>query len=203
MELPPGEVTALLHEMAKGNPCAEEQLFPLIYRELRRLASSYMRGERPDHTLQPTALVHEAYLRLVKLHGADWQSRDHFFAVSARIMRRILIDHARMRLRLKRGGKQQHRVPADQVFLFSEQESAEILALHESLLHLAEFDAEQARVVELRFFGGLGVEAVSKIVHTSPDKVRRDWNHARSWLYQEMRVSRHDSRTVGDHQRII
>ena len=204
METLPGEVTLLLREMAKGNPRAEEQLFPLIYRELRRVATGYMRRERPDHTLQPTALVHEAYLRLVQGHQMDWQSRDHFFAVAAQIMRRILIDHARTRLRAKRGGKHHYRLLPSEDIPMSAQQSEEILALNQSLLRLAKLDSRQARVVELRFFAGLSIDATAQILHVSPTSVKRDWNHARAWLHEDMRGnSGHDSRPMGESERTV
>jgi len=193
VEAAQGEVTLLLREMAKGNPDAPAQLFPLIYAELRRRAANYMRRERKDHTLQPTALVHEAYLRLVNEHLVNWQSRLHFFAVAAQVMRRILIDHARRRLRSKRGGERR-RVSADDVFLFSEEQSIEVLAVHEALLRLAKLDVRQSRVVELRYFGGLSVEEVAAVLGVSPKTVKRDWTHAKAWLFGELRESHgHDT----------
>ena len=200
MEATQGEVTLLLREMAKGNPDAAPQLFPLIYSELRRLAGNYMRRERKEHTLQPTALVHEAYLKLVNEHQVNWQSRVHFFAVAAQVMRRILIDHARRRLRSKRGGEQ-HRVPVDEVFLISAEQSAEVLAVHESLLRLAKLDARQSRVVELRFFAGLSVAATAEVLGVSPKTVKRDWNHAKAWLFGELKEGRgHDAGEMGERK---
>jgi RNA polymerase sigma factor (TIGR02999 family) len=194
-----GEVTLLLRQMAKGNPDAADHLFPLIYRELRRLAGNYMSRERKEHTLQPTALVHEAYLKLVDQSHKDWQNRQHFFAVSAQVMRRVLVDHARMRLRSKRGGKH-IRVPADEVFLMSEGQSTEVLAVHESLSRLAKLDSRQSRVVELRFFGGLTVAATAKILGVSPKTVKRDWNHAKAWLYGEIEEGRGHGGQKGIHK---
>jgi RNA polymerase sigma-70 factor (ECF subfamily) len=191
VEAAQGEVTLLLREMAKGNPDAPAQLFPLIYAELRRRAANYMRRERKDHTLQPTALVNEAYLRLVNEHQVNWQSRIHFFAVAAQVMRRILIDHARKRLRSKRGGERQ-RVPADERFLFSKEQSVEVLAVHEALLRLAKVDARQSQIVELRYFGGLSIEETAEVLGVSQKTVKRDWNHAKAWLFAELREgSRH------------
>ena len=189
VEAAQGEVTLLLREMAKGNPDAPAQLFPLIYAELRRRAANYMRRERKDHTLQPTALVNEAYLRLVNEHQVNWQSRIHFFAVAAQVMRRILIDHARKRLRSKRGGEQQ-RVPADEKFLFSKEQSVEVLAVHEALLRLAKVDVRQSQVVELRYFGGLSIEETAEVLGVSQKTVKRDWNHAKAWLFAELSEGR-------------
>jgi len=186
MQAAQGEVTLLLREMAKGNPDAAPQLFPIIYSELRRRAANYMRHERKDHTLQPTALVHEAYLRLVNQHQVNWQSRAHFFAVASQVMRRILIDQARSRLRSKRGGDQ-HKVSVDDVSLASRQESSELLAIDEALLRLAKLDDRQGKVVELRFFGGLSVIATAEVLGISPKTVKRDWSHAKAWLYGELK----------------
>jgi RNA polymerase sigma-70 factor, ECF subfamily len=200
----PGDVTLLLREMAKGDPCAEQQLFPLIYRELRRVAAGYMRRERPDHTLQPTALGHEAYLRLIHKHETNWDNRNHFFAVAAQIMRRILVDHARARLRAKRGGNHHYRVLPGEDIAMSPGQSEDIVALNESLLRLAKIDSRQARVVELRFFAGLSIDPIAKILSVSPATVKRDWNHARAWLYEDIRGSRsHDSRQVGESERAV
>ena len=185
MQAAQGEVTLLLREMAKGNPDAASQLFPIIYSELRRRAANYMRHERKDHTLQPTALVHEAYLKLVNQHQVNWQSRAHFFAVASQVMRRILIDQARSRLRSKRGGNQ-HKVSVDDVSLASRQESSELLALNEALLRLAKIDVRQSKVVELRFFGGMTVEETAEALGISPITVKRDWSMAKAWLYGEL-----------------
>src|SRR5215467_3136168 len=148
MESNVGEVTLLLREMAKGSPEAADRLFPLVYAELRHQAAAYMRRERRDHTLQATALVHDAYIRLVGQHDVDWRDRGHFFAVCAKVMRRILIDHARARTRLKRGGEDHHRVEDNEIFLLSDEQSVEVLVVHEALLALAELDSRQAKVVE-------------------------------------------------------
>jgi RNA polymerase sigma-70 factor, ECF subfamily len=196
MEAAQGEVTLLLREMAKGNPDAAPQLFPIIYSELRRRAANYMRRERKDHTLQPTALVHEAYLKLVKQHQVNWQSRDHFFAVAAQVMRRILIDQARSRLRSKRGGDQR-KVSVDDVALASHQDSIELLALNEALLRLEKLDPRQAKVVELRYFGGLNIEATARVLGISAKTVKRDWTHAKAWLYGELKESRSHAGQMG------
>jgi RNA polymerase sigma-70 factor, ECF subfamily len=186
MEAVHGEVTLLLRQMAKGDPDAEARLFPLVYNELRRLARSYMRRERQEHTLQPTALVHEAFLRLVGRPHVSWQSRRHFFAVTAQVMRRILVDQARAKHRKKRGGTDRPISP-DEALLCSYENPSVILMVHECLLHLATVDERQSRVVELRFFGGLTVEATAEVLGVSPKTVRRDWNHARAWLYGQLK----------------
>ena len=185
METEQGEVTLLLRQMAKGSPGAADQLFPLIYRELRRLAGNYMRRERKEHTLQPTALVHEAYLKLVNQQQVNWQNRGQFIGLAAQMMRRILVDHARRRLRSKRGGEY-IRIPADDVFLISPEQSAEVLAVHEALSRLAKLDARQSRVVELRFFGGLSIADTSEVMGISPATVSREWTSARAWLHREI-----------------
>jgi RNA polymerase sigma-70 factor, ECF subfamily len=180
-----GDVTFLLAELTKGSEEAAGKLIPLVYAELRRLAGSYMRKERPDHTLQATALVHEAYLKLVEQRVVNWQSRAHFFGISAQIMRRILVDHARGHLRDKRGGKQQE-VPLDDAFVFAPQQSSELVKLDEALSRLAELDPRQAKIVELRFFGGLTVEETSEVMGVSPKTVKRDWSVAKAWLHGEL-----------------
>ena len=148
------EVTALLRQLAKGNDAAASKLIPIVYGGLRRLAAGYMRRERKDHTLQPTALVHEAYLKLIEQRAVDWQGRAHFFGIAAQIMRRILIDHARAHLRDKRGGGMIP-VPLDEALVFSPEQSSELVRLDASLERLAKLDPRQSRIVELRFFGGL------------------------------------------------
>jgi RNA polymerase sigma factor (TIGR02999 family) len=183
MEEPEREVTALLRDWSGGDRAALERLMPLVYQELRRLAASYLRVERPDHTLQPTALVHEAYLRLVDQRGVNWQNRAHFFGIAAQMMRRILVDHARRRqaakrdataLRLEANGGEAGRDP-------------ELLALDQALCGLESLDARQARIVELRFFGGLTVEETAEVAGVSPATVKREWRTARAWLAREIR----------------
>jgi len=178
----PSDVTVLLRRLGKGDSRAEKELFPLIYSDLRRRAASYMRRERKDHTLTPTALVHEAYLKLACGQNVSWRDQNHFFAVASQVMRRVLIDHARSRLRAKRGAEPV-RVAADEAFLFTEQKSAELLALHEALIRLAKIDARQSKIVELRYFGGLKISTIAQILHVSPETVKRDWSHARLWLF--------------------
>lgn len=180
------DVTRLLSALTRGDEGAAAKLIPAVYDELRRLAASYMRRERPDHTLQATALVHEAYLKLVEQRSVNWQSRAHFFGVAAQLMRRILIDHARGHLRQKRGGEQR-KVALDEAVVCSEQQSEELLAVDEALQRLAKLDARQARVVELRFFGGLSVEEAAEVLGISPKTVKRDWSVAKAWLYADLK----------------
>jgi|SRR5262245_40051243 len=181
-----GEITLLLHKMGGGDSDAEERLFALVYGELRRLARIYMRHERSEHTLQPTALVHEAFLKLIGTPPINWQNRHHFFAVSAQVMRRILVDQARRRLRKKRGGKNRPISP-EEVILCSYDDPELVMSVHECLLRLAEIDERQSRIVELRFFGGLSIEATATILCISPKTVQRDWNYARAWLYGQLK----------------
>jgi RNA polymerase sigma-70 factor (ECF subfamily) len=197
------EVTLLLSALTRGDDGAASKLIPVVYDELRRLAASYMRRERPDHTLQATALVHEAFLKLVEQRSVNWQSRAHFFGVAAQLMRRILIDHARGHLRQKRGGEHK-KVSLDEAFIFSEQQSAELLAVDESLTRLSKLDQRQGRVVELRFFGGLGVEEAAEVLGISPKTVKRDWSIAKAWLYADLK-ERHgiDAGAMGERQNAV
>jgi len=181
-----GEITELLAELRAGNRSAESKLMPLIYHELRRLAARYMAQERTDHTLQPTALVHEAYLRVIDQRHVKWQNRAHFFGVAAQQMRRILVDHARAHRSKKRGGSQE-KVALDEALIYSRDKSGELLAVDEALSRLAERDARQARIVELRFFVGLTEEESAEVLGISARTVKRDWNVARAWLYKEIR----------------
>jgi len=197
------EVTLLLSALTRGDDGAASKLIPVVYAELRRLAGSYMRRERVDHTLQATALVHEAYLKLIEQRSANWQSRAHFFGVAAQLMRRILIDHARGHSRQKRGGEQK-RVSLDEAFVFSEKQADELLAVDDSLNRLAEIDPRQARVVELRFFGGLSVEEAAEVLGVSPKTVKRDWSVAKAWLYADLK-ERHgiDAAAMGERQSAV
>jgi RNA polymerase sigma factor (TIGR02999 family) len=158
---------------------------PLVYRELRRLAHGHLRNERPDHTLQTTALVHEAYLRLVDQQEPNWKNRAQFFAVAAQMMRRILVDYARARHYAKRGGGAQQ-VELDEAMVVSRDRAAEVVALDEALTRLAELDSRKSRLVELRFFGGLSIEETAEIMGVSPGTVMRDWTLAKAWLQREM-----------------
>ena len=184
-EAPSAAITQLLTAWGGGDEAALERLTPLVYGELRRLARIYMRGEAPGNTLQTTALVNEAYLRLVDVTNVRWQDRAHFFAVSAQMMRRILVDAAKARTRVKRGGGAVHfnlnesidAVPA---------RASELIALDEALDRLSQLDPRKARVVELRFFGGLSVEETAEVLKISPQSVMRDWKLAKAWLMREL-----------------
>jgi RNA polymerase sigma-70 factor, ECF subfamily len=182
---PEHSISQLLFEVSHGNRDAEALLMAQVYGELRRLARKYMRAERVNHTLQPTALVNEAYLRLMTEPGATWQDRAHFFAAAAQLMRHILVDHARARTAGKRGGVQ-HQVTLDEGLASAEDRSIEVLALHEALEKLAKLDARQARVVELHFFGGLTFEEIAYLLDVAERTVKRDWSMARAWLKLEL-----------------
>lgn len=174
-------ITALLTQLNKGNREAEARLIPQIYEELRRVAARYMRRERVNHTLEPTALVHEAYTRLIQESQVPWQNRAHFFATASRLMRQILVNHARSRNAIKRGGLQ-HQITLDEVILPTRNHSVDILAVHEALERLMLFDHRQGRIVELHFFGGLSLEEIAIVLHISERTVKRDWSMARAWL---------------------
>ena len=180
-----GQVTLLLKAMKNGDRSAAEKLLPLVYQELHRLAKSYMQRERRDHTLQPTALINEAYLRLVR-DSVDWQSRQHFIGVAANVMRRLLVDHARAHnAEMRAGGLQ--RVEFEEGLTVSSERSKEVLALHDALTTLEGVDPRQAKVVELRYFGGFSVEEISDILEMSPRSVKRHWALARIWLLKQMK----------------
>jgi RNA polymerase sigma-70 factor (ECF subfamily) len=181
---PGGDVSGLLRAWSEGDQSALEKLTPIVYRELHRLARHYMRGERQGHSLQTTALVNEAYLRLVDYKRIRWQNRAHFFAISAQLMRRILVDHAR-RHNLKRGGGVQH-APLEAAAVARGGREADLVALDCALNALARIDARKARVVEMRFFGGLSVEETAEVLKVSPVTVMRDWSTAKAWLYRAL-----------------
>ena len=181
----PHEITQLLAEWSEGNQAALDKLYPLVYNELRRLAHGYLRRERKGHTLQTTALINEAYLRLVDQKQVHWANRSHFFAISAQIMRRILIDHARRYDYAKRGGGAQ-RISLDEAAVVAKERARELLMLDEALNGLAKIDPRRGRVVELRYFGGLNNEEIAAVLKISENTVTRDWNMARAWLYQEL-----------------
>jgi RNA polymerase sigma-70 factor (ECF subfamily) len=178
----PSEATRLLREVNAGNEAALESLLTLVYDELRRLAASYLARERPNHTLQATALVHEAFLRLVDQRAVEWQNRGHFFAVAAQAMRRILVDHARARGRLKRNADA---APVETIAV-GQEDPIDLLALDLALTRLAARDARLGTVVELRFFAGLTVEETAEALDLSPASVKRDWQTAKAWLRKEM-----------------
>jgi RNA polymerase sigma factor (TIGR02999 family) len=181
----PQEVTGLLLAWSEGEQTAFEKLVPLVYAELRRVAHRYMGRERPDHSLQTTALVNEAYLRLIDARRVRWQNRAHFFAVSAQLMRRILVDFARSRQYLKRGGAAQ-KVSFDEGLVVSNEPGQDLVALDDALKALAVVDARKSQVVELRFFGGLSVAEAAEVLKVSPDTVLRDWRLAKVWLAREL-----------------
>ena len=191
-----GEITQLLAKMRLGSPEAEERLLSLIYGELRRIAARYMRGERADHSLQPTALVHEAYLRLHNMRAIDWQSRTHFLAVSAHTMRRILVDHARAKKAGKRGLEwNQVELDVDQLSA-AMQPPVDLIELDEALARLAAFDERQAKIVEMRFFGGLSEHEIGDVIGISERTVKREWRIAKAWLYQELTQPGHSTAKV-------
>jgi len=179
------EITHLLLAWREGDEAALEQLMPLVYDELRRLAKRYMGRQRPGHTLQATALVNEAYLRLIDSNRVRWQNRAHFFAVSAQLMRRILVDFARARNNLKRGGGVQH-ITLDNNLDIAPGRDLDLMALDDALKTLAELNKRQSQVVELRYFGGLSEEEAAEVLNISTRTVRRDWSLARAWLYREL-----------------
>jgi RNA polymerase sigma-70 factor, ECF subfamily len=178
-------ITRLLLDWRNGDQTALDRLMPLVYEELRRMANHYMRNERRGHTLQTSALVNEAYLRLVDHENIEWQNRAHFFGVAAQAMRRILVDHARSRNYQKRGGGAQQ-VSLDEAMTLAEDRAAELLALDEALQELAKMDERKSRVVELRYFGGLSLEETAEALGVSVPTVTRDWSTAKAWLMREM-----------------
>jgi RNA polymerase sigma factor (TIGR02999 family) len=182
-----GQVTVLLKAMSSGDATAEQSLFPLVYRELHRLAQSYMRRERPDHTLQATALINEAYLKLAG-GEVDWKNRQHFIGVAAQVMRHVLVDHARAHNADMRGGALR-RVDLDEGLMVSSARVDEVLLLDEALERLASRNARQARVVELHYFGGLSMGQIAALLRISERSVKRDWSLARIWLFENLRPS--------------
>jgi RNA polymerase sigma factor (TIGR02999 family) len=179
------EVTQLLIDWSNGDQAALDKLVPVVDRELRRLAHHYMRGERPDHTLQTTALVNEAFVRLVNRKSIQWQNRAHFFGIAAQLMRTILVDHARSHACAKRGGGA-GRLELDEALAVSQQKASEVIALDDALKTLALIDPQQSRIVELRFFGGLTVEEAAEVLKVSPATIKREWSSAKAWLYREL-----------------
>ncbi len=185
------DVTTLLNRLANGDQEAAAQLIPLVYDELRRIAAQRLRHERPDHTLEATALVHEAYLKLAGQPNARWQNRAQFFGVASQLMRRILVDYARTQQRIRRGGRQQ-KVSLDEVLLIAPDRTDELLAVHESLSRLEKLDPRQGRIIELRYFGGLSIEEAAHVLGVSTKTVARDWNMAKAWLYGELKERQKD-----------
>jgi RNA polymerase sigma factor (TIGR02999 family) len=185
------QITERLIAWNSGDTGALDDVISAVYKELRRMADRYLRLERPDHTLQPTALVHEAYLRLVDQTNVNWQNRAHFFGVAAQMMRRILVDHARTKQRDKRGGSAK-KLSLDEVANLSKRRPIDLVALDEALEILSEIDPRKSRVVELRFFGGLSIEETGAVLNVSPQTVMRDWKLAKAWLYQEIKSETRD-----------
>ena len=185
------DVTTLLNKLADGDQAAAAQLVPLVYDELRRIAAHRLRHERPGHTLEATALVHEAYLKLAGQPNARWQNRAQFFGVASQLMRRILVDYARTQQRIRRGGRQQ-KVSLDEVLLIAPDRTDELLAVHESLSRLEKLDPRQGRIVELRYFGGLSIDEAAQVLDVSPKTVMRDWKIAKAWLYGELKERQGD-----------
>lgn len=183
--LTPEQVTQLLVDWSNGDKAALNKLMPLVYDELRRLARYYMRREREGHTLQTTALVNEAYLRLIDQRAVRWQNRAHFFAIAAQLMRRILVDRARKRHNSKRGGDV-GKVSLDQAVVASQARGADLIALDDALTNLEAIDQRKSKVVELRFFGGLNIEETAEVMSISPATVQREWSLAKAWLYREL-----------------
>jgi RNA polymerase sigma-70 factor (ECF subfamily) len=181
--LAPYDVTGLLHEWRQGDAAAFDKLLPLVYEEMRRIAHRYMQQERGGHTLQTTALINEAYVRLVGQQKVEWRNRSHFFAVTAQVMRHVLIDHARRLHYAKRGGALR-RVTLEEADAMTTERAAELVALDEALQELARLDPRKSRVVELRYFGGLSLEETAEVLDVSPMTVRRDWRAAKAWLYK-------------------
>jgi RNA polymerase sigma factor (TIGR02999 family) len=185
----PGDVTQLLVQWKDGDTAALDRLMPMVYRELRLIAGRFLSHERPGHTLQSTALVHEAYLRLVDQSRIDWQSRAHFFGVAATIIRNILVDHARARHAAKRGGS----MPAlslDEAVAIPQKRDVELIAIDDALLTLSQLDPQQSRIVELRFFGGLTIEETAEVLHISASTVKRDWILAKTWIFRALSANK-------------
>jgi RNA polymerase sigma factor (TIGR02999 family) len=192
----PEDVTAMLRSWRGGNPAAFQDLIPVVYAELRRLADSYLRRERPDHTLQATALIHEAYLRLASQHSVDWQSRSHFFGVAAHLMRLILTDHARAHQAAKRGGGGDQ-VTFDEAAIASPDHLEDLLALEEALTRLASFDERRCRILEMRFFGGMTPEETAEALGISEPTVRREMRLAKAWLRQQLTLDKFEEEDAG------
>lgn len=183
-QISPHEITQLLVEWSSGSQAALDKLYPMVYAELRQMAHRFMRRERKGHTLQTTALINEAYLRLVDQKNVRWANRSHFFGISAQIMRRILVDHARRYARQQHGAAQQ--VSLDQAALVTKERARELLLLNEALNTLAKHDPRRSQVVELRYFGGLSNDEIAELLKISANTVTRDWNMARAWIYQQL-----------------
>ncbi len=184
-ERPAHDVTLLLSRVSEGDNSAPGKLLELVYEDLRHLAAAYMKDERGDHTLQATALVHEAYLRMVDWENVSWENRAQFFAVAAQVMRRVLVDHARGKNAAKREGSQ-HKLALDEAVSFANEREFDVLALEEALLSLEKLDPRQAKIVELRFFGGLSIEEVAHVLKLSTTTIKREWTIAKAWFQREL-----------------
>jgi RNA polymerase sigma factor (TIGR02999 family) len=180
------QITELLRAWSHGDPEAFDKLAPIVYTELHRRACRHMARERPDHTLQPTALVHEAYMRLADFQRLHWKNRVHFYAISSQVMRHVLVDFARVRARQRRGGRQ--RISLDECLNIGVQHDASLIALDDALNALASSDLRKSRVVEMKFFGGLSTREIAEALHVSPETVLRDWKFAKLWLLRELRT---------------
>lgn len=185
MSSAPPTISQLLVEWSEGDRAALDRLMPLVYDELRRLARSYLRRERPDHTLQATALVHEAYLRLIDQHSVSWQNRAHFFGIASQMMRRILVNHALAKATAKRGGPTE-KLSLDRALGFARERHIDLIALDDALKELEMVDTRQSRIVELRFFGGLSIEETAEVLKLSSATVKREWSTARLWLRRQI-----------------
>lgn len=185
MQTSPHEVTQLLQQWNQGESAALEKLLPVIYHELQKLAGAYLRNERPGHTLQPTALINEAYLRLIGQNFPEWQNRKHFFGVAAQLMRQILVEHARAHNAAKRGGGEQ-KFSLDEALTYTQEKAAELVALDDALQALAQFDARKARLIELRYFGGLSLEETAAVLDISIATIGREMRLAQAWLQREL-----------------
>jgi len=181
------EITRILKSWSGGNREAVDDLMPLVYDELHKVAAQYLRRQRPDHTLQPTALVNEAYLKLIDITGVNWQDRAHFFAFASQTMRHILVDYARAQAREKRGGAAR-KLSLDEAVSYSTETEVDLLSLDEALRELAALDDQQGKIVELRFFGGLTIEETAVVLRISPATVKREWRIAKAWLFKRMRA---------------
>jgi len=179
------DISVILRDWSDGNRASADSLLTIVYDELRKIAAQYLSKERSGHTLQPTALVHEAYMKLVDISDIKWQDRAHFFAVSANVMRHILVDHARAKRAAKRGGSAQ-RIELDDAMSLSDERDVDVLAVDESLKELAKFDEQQSRIVEMRFFGGLTIEETAHVIGKSPATVKREWSMAKAWLRRKL-----------------
>src|SRR4051812_27749964 len=186
MSSDPSQITQMLIELTDGNTEVVDRIYPFIYDELRKLAGSYLRRERSDHTLQPTALVHEAYMKLIDQKQVKWQNRAHFFGIAAQVMRRILMDHARKHKAEKRGGYVDKLPLEEEILLVSQDSSSQLLALDDALKTLADLDPQKAKIVELRYFGGLSIEETAQVVGVSVPTINRQWKMAKAWLYGQL-----------------